>query len=71
VSPDFKPFRVDVDYLACHAVKIHPLFERLTFIRDKTRWCGTFRFGYLKVTEADFALIADAMNPSSAAPRLA
>ena len=40
-----------------------PLIEKLSFIRSKTHWGAAFRFGYIKVPEADFALIADAMNP--------
>lgn len=63
MSPDFKPYRVDVDFSTCREAPIRPLIERLSFIRSKAHWGAAFRFGYVKVPEADFALIADAMNP--------
>ena len=63
MSPDFKPYRVDVTFSSCRETPIKPLLEQLTFIRSKTHWGAAFRFGYIKVPEADFALIADAMKP--------
>lgn len=63
MSSDFKPYRVDVTFASCREAPIKPLIERLTFRRSKTHWGAAFRFGYIKVPEADFALIADAMNP--------
>ena len=65
MSPEFKPYRVDVEFAGCRDAAIKPLIERLSFIRSKTHWGGAFRFGYIKVPEADFALIADAMKPTS------
>jgi len=65
MSPEFKPYRVDVEFAGCRDAVIKPLIERLSFIRSKTHWGGAFRFGYIKVPEADFALIADAMKPTS------
>ena len=65
MSPEFKPYRVDVEFSACREAPIKPLIERLSFIRSKTHWGGAFRFGYVKVPEADFARIADAMKPAS------
>jgi len=65
MSPEFKPYRVDVDFSACKDAPIKPLVETLTFIKSKTHWGAAFRFGYIKVPEADFARIADAMNPTS------
>src|SRR5215471_16538551 len=62
MSSDFKPFRVDVSFLPCHEVSIRGLVERLSFIKDKKHWGVAFRFGYLKVPEADFMLIAEAMG---------
>ena len=41
---------------------IKPLIERLSFIRSKTHWGAAFRFGFLRVPEADFARIAAAMG---------
>jgi EVE domain len=60
-ADDFRPYRVDVAFCAATEAPIRPLIERLSFIRDKRRWSAPFRFGYLKVPEADFATIARAM----------
>lgn len=64
MAPGFKPYRIDVDFVGCKDAPIKPLIEQLSFIRSKTHWGAAFRFGYLKVPEADFALIADAMVPA-------
>ena len=62
MSPDFTPYRVDVEFLECHEAPIKPLIEQLSFIRSKTHWGAAFRFGQLKVPAEDFALIAEAMG---------
>ena len=64
MSPDFRPYRIDVDFSRCKDAPIRPLIQRLSFIKSKTHWGGAFRFGYIKVPELDFAAIADAMNPT-------
>jgi predicted RNA-binding protein len=63
MTPKFKPYRIDVHFSQCVEAPIKPLVERLSFIRNKTHWGAAFRFGYIKVSEGDFALIADAMRP--------
>ena len=63
LSAEFRPFRIDVDYLASQPAPIKPLIAQLSFIRSKTHWGAAFRFGYIKVPAGDFALIADAMRP--------
>ncbi|HQR12682.1 MAG TPA: EVE domain-containing protein [Casimicrobiaceae bacterium] len=55
-------FRLDVDYLPAREAPIRPLIEALSFIRSKTHWGAAFRFGFLRVPEEDFALIATAMG---------
>jgi hypothetical protein len=62
MSPDFKPYRTDVEFLDAKEAPIRPLIERLTFIKDKTHWGAAFRYGNLKVSAEDFALIAAAMG---------
>jgi hypothetical protein len=62
MSPDFMPYRVGVRFLECREAPIQPLIERLSFIKSKTHWGATFRFGYLKVPAEDFLLIARAMG---------
>lgn len=63
---DFRPFRLDVDYLPAQSAPIKPLIAPLSFIRSKTHWGAAFRFGVVRVPEADFALIAAAMGRSLA-----
>ena len=63
MAPGFKPWRVDVRFSRCEEAPVTPLVERLSFIRSKEHWGAAFRFGHIKVPEADFALIADAMKP--------
>jgi hypothetical protein len=62
MSEDFKPYRTDVRFFKSNEVPIRPLIERLSFIKNKTRWGATFRFGYIKVPAADFALVAKEMG---------
>ena len=61
------PFRLGVDYLPAQDAPIKPLIEALSFIRSKAHWGAAFRFGYLRVPEADFARIAAAMGRDFAA----
>jgi len=58
----FVPYRIDVKYYRCRETPIQPMVPRLTFIKDKTRWGGAFRFGHLRVPPGDFALIAKHMG---------
>jgi EVE domain len=58
----FVPYRIDVAYQRCREAPIQPLIPRLSFIKDKTRWGGAFRFGHLRVSPRDFALIAKHMG---------
>jgi predicted RNA-binding protein len=62
MSPDFRPYRVDVQFLKCHEVPIKPLIDRLSFIKSKTHWGAAFRFGQLKIPASDFTIIAKAMG---------
>jgi hypothetical protein len=65
VSEDFKPYRVDVKFLAAEEAPIKPLVEELSFIRSKTHWGAAFRFGYVRIPKEDFVLIAKAMGVES------
>jgi hypothetical protein len=62
MAPDFKPYRVDVQFSPCKEAPIKPLIEKLSFIKSKTHWGAAFRFGQLKIPATDFALIAEAMG---------
>ncbi len=61
--PGFKPWRRGIKYRRATEVDIHPLIERLSFIKNKSRW-GAFRFGILEIGELDFALVSKRMLPN-------
>ena len=58
----FHPFRRDVDWLPSQEADIRPLLQALSFTQGKANWGYAFRFGLLKVTEADMDVIIRAMN---------
>ena len=58
MSPDFKPFRVDVRFHKCREAPIRPLIDELSFIKNKTHWGAAFRFGQLEIPAVDFKIIA-------------
>jgi hypothetical protein len=62
MAPDFKPYRINVQFSRCKEAPIKPLIEQLSFIKSKTHWGAAFRFGQLKIPANDFALIAEAMG---------
>ena len=61
MSPQFVPFRRDIEFIACKEVEIRPLIERLDFIKNKKSWGYSFRYGHLKISEKDFKLISTEM----------
>jgi hypothetical protein len=66
LATDLRPFRIDVDYLPSEPTPIKPLIAQLSFIRSKTHWGAAFRYGTLRVQEADFMVIGAAMGCSFA-----
>ena len=64
-SPDFQPWRRNVDFLDCAETPIRPLLDDLDFIEDKARWGYKFRFGVFKISDADLEIIRSAMAPSA------
>lgn len=62
VTPDFAPWRRNVDFVAANETPIRPLIEELHFIEDKKRWGYRFRFGVFKIDDHDLGLIRAAMN---------
>lgn len=62
VSSDFHPFRRNVDFKQAHEALIRPLIDDLAFIEDKAHWGYKFRFGVIKISEADFRVVARAMG---------
>jgi len=62
MTPDFKPYRLDVKFYECHETPIKPLIDQLSFIKSKTHWGAAFRFGQLRIPAQDFNLIEKAMG---------
>lgn len=62
MTPDFHPFRRDVDWFPASEARIAPLLPHLSFTRGQANWGYQLRFGLLNVTEDDMALIAGAMG---------
>lgn len=62
MTDDFMPFRRDIHYFATKDVPIRPLIPSLSFIKDKSRWGGVFRFGILKIPKNDAMIIASSMG---------
>lgn len=62
ISDGFEPFRIDVNYFDSHDATIKPLISDLEFITDKKNWGYNFRFGVLKIGQADCLHIARAMG---------
>ena len=59
--PGFTPWRRKVKYREATEVDIHPLIERLSFIKNKPRWGMAFRFGFFEISGSDFTVIARRM----------
>ena len=66
MSADFKPYRIDVEFLKYREAPIRPLIERLSFIKNKTHWGAAFRFGLVKVPQQDFERLAANMECAGA-----
>ena len=62
MTPQFRPYRVDVAFEPCREAPIRPLLDELSFVAGKAHWGATLRFGQLKIGAHDFALIAWAMG---------
>ncbi|MCX7300530.1 MAG: EVE domain-containing protein [Rhodobacterales bacterium] len=58
----FNPFRRDVDWTVVQPAPIHPLLGHLALTAGKANWGAPFRFGVIKITDADMDLIAGAMG---------
>jgi len=65
--PGFKPWRRKIRYERATEADIHALLNRLSFIKNKTKWGAAFRFGFFEISKSDFAAIAKRMLPH--APR--
>lgn len=62
VTPDFQPWRRNVDFLDCTETPIRPLLDKLDFIGDKARWGYKFRTGVFTIDDHDFEVLRSAMT---------
>ena len=58
----FVPTRRDVAWFGTKVAPIQPLLERLEFTRGKRNWGYVFRFGVVKISDADRDVILEAMG---------
>lgn len=61
MSATFHAFRSDVEWRPSRPASIHPLLNRLDLTRGKRHWGQAFRFGIVRISEADAGIIASAM----------
>ncbi|WP_438353154.1 EVE domain-containing protein [Microbacterium sp. CJ88] len=67
-APGVEHWRRAMRFLEVEEAPIRPLIEDLAFIPDKSRWGYRFRIGVFEISDADFALIADALHARDATP---
>ena len=62
MSPDFRPWRLEVAFEDVSPAPIRPLLEELSFISDPKRWGFPFRRGLFEIDASDMAVVAGAMR---------
>lgn len=62
VTPDFRPWRLAIEFEQVEPAPIRPLLEQLGFVTDPQRWGMVFRRGLFEVSGADLDLIAGALR---------
>ena len=61
MTPDFRPWRRDVDWTDARAAPITPLLPRMAWSRDGA-WGAKLRFGLVRISAEDMAVIEEAMG---------
>lgn len=61
MTPEFCPFRIDIDFFQSNEIPIEPLINDLEFIPNKQKWGYPFRWGTLQINEQDYQLISNLM----------
>lgn len=64
--PGFHPWRREIDYWSAKEATIAPLLGKLSFSANNANWGWRMRQGFFEITEADFFLIAQAMQVQKA-----
>lgn len=59
---EYKPHRRTVKFISCRDASVTTLVNRLSFIKDKHRWGGVFRYNIIRIPTEDFVLIANMMH---------
>jgi hypothetical protein len=67
MTPDFEPFRRDVEWEGLREVPLRAVKEALAFTQARD-WGYALRLGVLEITEADFAVLAEAMIVDTVMP---
>ncbi len=62
MTPDFHPWRRNIEFIKCKEAPIKALIDNLNFIQDKKKWGFPFRRGMFEITRNDFLKIAQAMG---------
>ena len=62
MSPDFEPWRRDVEFLDAHEAPVRPLLERLHLTQGKPSWGYVFRRGVVEIDEHDLSVLREAMG---------
>lgn len=62
MSPQFIPYRIDIDYKNCHNTSYAALKHMLFFTKDKVNVGLLFRRGHFEINKEDFIIIANAMG---------
>lgn len=57
----FMPYRRNIKYFNAKHVDIKPIVPILSFIKNKTCWGYTFRYGFLEIDQESFEVIANHM----------
>jgi hypothetical protein len=66
MTPEVTGWRRSAAYYDAIEADIYPLLPRLSFVRDPAHWGMAFRKSLFPVNEADFAIIAEAMQAPAA-----
>jgi hypothetical protein len=62
MSPDFHPWRRNIEFIKCKEAPIRNLINDLSFIKDKQKWGFPFRRGLFEIPKEDFLKIVNAME---------
>lgn len=62
MSPDFHPWRREVDFTPVSSVPVRDLRDQLSFLPEGRAWGMVFRRGLFEIPAGDFGILARAMG---------